>query len=115
MSRLYLYAKHIVMREGYSSLSVAIADLESKGYTADFNLVADGLTSKSLKKEWKAGHCDVIKYYRFEGMTDPGDSSILYVIETHDGTKGLLVDNYSAKGSYLSPEMLKKLKITHEE
>jgi len=103
------------MREGYSSLSVAIADLEAKGYTVDFNLVDEGLASKSLKKEWKAGHCEVIKYFRFEGMTDPGDNSILYVIKTIDGAKGLLVDNYSAKGSYLSPEMLQKLKITHNE
>lgn len=103
------------MREGYSSLSVAIEDLQNKGYNLDFNLVEDGLESKTAKRQWKAGECNVIKYFRFEGMTDPGDSSILYVIETSDGKKGLLVDNYSAAGSYISPEMREKLKITHEE
>lgn len=104
-----------IMREGYSSLSVAITDLQNKGYDLDFNLVEDGLKSKTAKKQWKAGDCDVVKYFRFEGMTDPGDSSILYVIETKDGKKGLLVDNYSAAGSYISPEMREKLKITHEK
>lgn len=103
------------MREAYSSLSVAIKDLQEIGYSIDFNLVEEGFISKALKKEWKAGDCEVVKYYRFEGMTDPGDSSILYVIETRDGEKGLLVDNYSAKGSYLSPELREKLKITHEK
>ena len=103
------------MDKGYSSLSVAIAQLQNEGYTEDFNLIEEGITSKALKKEWKAGDCDVVRYFRFEGMTDPGDSSILYVIETKDGKKGLLVDNYSAAGTYLSPEMRKKLEIKHDE
>lgn len=103
------------MKEGYTSLSVAVKDLQEKGYTADFNLIEDGFTSKSLKKEWKAGDCDVVKYYRFEGMTNPGDNSILYAIETKDGHKGLFVDNYSAAGSYMSPIMRKKLTIKHDE
>lgn len=103
------------MDTGYSSLSVAIEQLQKEGYTEDFNLVEDGIQSKGLKKSWKAGECDVVRYFRFEGMTNPGDSSILYVIETTDGRKGLLVDNYSAAGTYLSPEMRKKLHITHNE
>lgn len=103
------------MKESYSSLSVAIEDLQKKGYSVDFNLVEDGLESKGLKKKWKAGDCEVVKYFRFEGMTDPGDSSILYLIETNDNQKGLLVDNYSAAGTYISEEMRNKLKIQHNE
>lgn len=103
------------MDKGYSSLSVAIEQLQNEGYTVDFNLVEEGIVSKDLKKEWKAGDCEVVRYYRFEGMTDPGDNSILYVIETKDGQKGLLVDNYSAAGTYLSPEMRKKLHISRDE
>ncbi|PVW13110.1 phosphoribosylpyrophosphate synthetase [Marixanthomonas spongiae] len=103
------------MENSYNSLSVAVEDLQKKGYTEDFNLVEEGIESKSLKKEWKAGELDVVKFYRFEGMSNPADNSILYVIETQDGNKGLLVDNYSAKSDYLSPEMVKKLNITHEK
>ena len=94
---------------------MAIEDLQEQGYTEDFNLVEDGIESKGLKKKWKAGDCDVVKYYRFEGMTNPGDNSILYVIETTDNRKGLLVDNYSAAGTYVSEEMREKLRITHNE
>ena len=103
------------MDKGYSSLSVAIEQLQAEGYAEDFNLVEEGIESKGLKKQWKAGECEVVRYFRFEGMTDPGDNSILYAIETKDGKKGLLVDNYSAAGTYISEEMREKLKITHDE
>lgn len=103
------------METGYSSLSVAISQLQDEGFTEDFNLFEEGIVSKNLKKEWKADEWDVVRYFRFEGMTDPGDSSILYAIETTDGKKGLLVDNYSAAGTYLSAEMRKKLEIKHNE
>lgn len=103
------------MRNAYSSLSVAIQDLQNKGFTEDFNLVAEGIESKSLKKEWKAGELEVIKFYRFEGMTDPGDNTILYLIETKDGRRGLLVDVYGAQIGDISSEMIKKLSLRHDE
>ena len=102
------------MEKGYSSLSVAIQDLQKKGFTEDFNLVADGIESKSLKKEWKAGDLEVIKFYRFEGMSDPGDNTILYLIETLDGRRGLLVDVYGAEVGDISSDMIKKLSLRHD-
>lgn len=103
------------MKNSYSSLSVAIQDLQDQGFTDDFNLVAEGIESKNLKKKWKAGELNVVKFYRFEGMTDPGDNTILYLIETNDGRKGLLVDVYGADQGEISPEMIKKLTIRHDE
>ncbi|HLS12835.1 MAG TPA: hypothetical protein VK050_11790 [Flavobacteriaceae bacterium] len=99
------------MKESYTSLSVAIEDLQTKGFTEDFNLIAEGIESKSLKKQWNAGDLEVVKFYRFEGMTNPGDNTILYLIETNDNRKGLLVDVYGADVGNVSPEMLKKLSI----
>lgn len=108
-------AKPKSMKNSYSSLSVAVADLQKQGFTEDFNLVAEGIESKNLKKKWKAGQLDVVKFYRFEGMTNPGDNTILYLIETHDGQKGLLVDVYGADQGDISPEMINKLTIHHDE
>lgn len=101
------------MKTGYSSLSVAIEDLKTKGYTEDFTLVAEGIESKNLRKQWKAGDLNVVDYYRFEGMSNPSDNTILYLIETQNGQKGLLVDVYGADIGEISPEMIKKLKISH--
>ena len=103
------------MKKSYSSLSVAIEDLQKHGFTEDFNLVGEGIESRNLKKQWHAGELDVIKFYRFEGMTDPGDNTILFLIETKDGSKGLLVDAYGADQGEISPEMIKKLTIHHDE
>jgi hypothetical protein len=103
------------MKKSYSTLSTAIEALQKEGYTEDFNLIEQGIEAKKYKKQWEAGELDVIRFYRFEGMTDPGDSTILYVVETKDGTKGLLVDVYGADSGSVSPEMIQKLKLHNEE
>ncbi|AZQ43731.1 phosphoribosylpyrophosphate synthetase [Nonlabens ponticola] len=100
-------------KNGYDTLSQAIEDLQDKGYTIDYDLVEDGLKSKDLKKKWKAEELDVVKFYRFEGMADPGDNTILYVIECNDGNKGLLVDAYGAD-VYVSPKMIEKLRMNDQ-
>jgi hypothetical protein len=99
------------MDKKFNTLSEAINSLKEEGYTEDFNLVEEGLGSKTLKDSWKAGDLEIVAYYRFEGASDPGDSSILYAIETKDGIRGILVDSYAAKGHMIDPEMLKKLRI----
>ncbi|MBE16769.1 MAG: phosphoribosylpyrophosphate synthetase [Dokdonia sp.] len=99
------------MKKGYSSLSVAIEDLQKEGYTIDFNLVSDGVASKQLKKEWKAGECEVVSFFRFEGMSSTDDNSILYAIKTSDGEKGLLVDAYGVYDGQISPEMIDLLNV----
>jgi len=101
------------MKNAYSSLSVAIKALQEEGFTEDFNLVADGIESKNLKKQWKAGDLDVIRYYRFEGMSSTDDNSILYAVECGDKTKGLLVDAYGVYDGQISKEMIKKLNVNN--
>ena len=84
------------MKEGYDTLSTAIAALQND--------------SKDLKMQWKAGEIEVVKFYRFEGMSSAGDNSILYVLECKTGEKGLLVNAYGAD-QYISPVMIQKLQM----
>jgi hypothetical protein len=101
------------MENSYSSLSKAIEALQKEGFTEDFNLVEKGIECKKYKTQWKAGDLKVIHFYRFEGMNDPGDSTILYLIETKEGKKGLLVDAYGADRGVVSSEMIQKLRMHH--
>lgn len=101
------------MERAYDTLSQAVEDLQGKGYDTDFNLVDEGIESKHHKKTWTAGQIEVEKAYRFEGMSNPGDNSVLYAVHTHDGEKGLLVDAYGAYSGQISKEMINKLKIDH--
>lgn len=99
------------MKTSYISLSEAINDLKKEGFTEDFNLCDAGIENKAKKNIHKAVDLNVIKYYRFEGQTNPDDSTILYVIETSKGEKGLLVDAYGVYAGNVSREMIEKLRI----
>lgn len=78
------------------SLSSCANKMKSEGYKEDFQVNENGLCTFNNDKVFKPEQVQIVNFYRFEGESDPGDSSILYVIETSDGTKGTLVDGYGA-------------------
>ncbi|MDO1513997.1 phosphoribosylpyrophosphate synthetase [Maribacter confluentis] len=100
------------MEKSYISLSVAIKALQEEGYTEDFNLCDAGVENKSKKSVHAATDLEVVKFYRFEGMTNPDDNTILYVIETSKGEKGLLVDAYGAYSGNVPKDLIEKLRLT---
>lgn len=93
----------------YNTLSEAVDDLQQRGYDYNFNLLENGLNCESLKKRFEPQQFNVVETYRFEGMSSTDDASVVYAIETSDGTKGILVDAYGVYADSLSPEMLQKL------
>lgn len=100
-----------MMNKSYNTLSEAINESQKKGYDIDFNLAENLLESKELKQKWRPEELTVVKFYRFEGESNPADNSILYLIETKDGKRGTLVDSYGAQRSTISSEMIRKLKM----
>jgi hypothetical protein len=84
----------------------SMADLVNKvvkdGYTHNFKAVDGGLLCHETEETFQPGEVKIVNFFRFEGMTDPEDSSILYVIETSKGIKGTLVDAY---GAYSDPDV----------
>lgn len=68
---------------------------KEKGFTENFevesesNMVCPGSNLSYAPKD-----VNIVNYYRFEGMSDPGDSNVLYEIETKDGKKGILITPY---------------------
>lgn len=99
------------MDRSYTSLSEAISALQQEGYTEDFNLCDAGIENKHKKIIHPASELNVVKYYRFEGDSNPDDNTVLYVIETSRGEKGLLLDAYGAYSGNVSNEMIHKLKM----
>ena len=95
----------------FDTLSQAIDHLKRKGYVHDFNLHPEWIECPPLKKKFAPEQFHVDEVHRFEGMTNPDDSSILFAISSSEGEKGLLIDAYGPYADSLSPLMIQKLTI----
>lgn len=95
----------------YSSLSDALNDLKKRGYTEDFELQQHCLQCTSLSLELEPEKFTVDEFYRFEGMSNPDDNSIVFAISSVEGVKGTLVDAYGMYSENLTEPMVRKLTI----
>jgi hypothetical protein len=96
-----------VMRD----LSQTLNKMLQQGYTLNFKATEEGLECLETSKVYQPESLLVVNFYRFEGISDPSDNSILYIIETNDGMKGTLVDAYGAYSDPLVEKFMKKVKI----
>lgn len=99
------------MKKNYRSLSDATNDLNARGYKEDFNLTSDCVECPSRNFRLYPEDFTIDAFYRFEGMSNPSDNSIVYAISSKDGVKGVLVDAYGVYAENLNDAMIKKLPI----
>ena len=67
---------------------------KNDGYSEDFIVRDNTLHTMNKESGYPPVDVKIIDVHRFEGTSDPGDNSIVYRIETCDGTKGTLSDAY---------------------
>lgn len=85
--------------------------LEEDGYTDQFRVEKGKLVDLTSKKKFKAADVKVNNFYRFEGISNPDDMSIVYAIETSDGCKGTLTDAYGLYSDDDTGEFLKEVEM----
>ncbi len=90
----------------FDTLSLAVNSLTMKGYTEDFKAEENCIKELYSKNEYQPEALKIVNSYRFEGMTNPEDETVLFAIVANDGTKGTLVMSYSAEHSQ-SIELIK--------
>ncbi|MCB0586297.1 MAG: phosphoribosylpyrophosphate synthetase [Phaeodactylibacter sp.] len=96
----------------FENLVEAINALKKEGYTYDFNLLNDCIHCQELDKGFRPETFEVEEVLHFEGAdSSPETRSILYVISTSAGEKGMLLEADSIYNSDLSEELIQKLKI----
>ena len=96
--------------EEMDTLIEALEYLRKKGYTKEFKI--EQHTMHAIDDNEKTYNPDQVKitdHYRFEGESDPADMTVLYAMETTDGTKGTLIDAFGAYSSQKVSEFLKKV------
>ncbi|MGO3236685.1 MAG: phosphoribosylpyrophosphate synthetase [Psychroflexus halocasei] len=98
--------------ESPDTLSQRMNKLKSEGYTMDFKLTETHLKTTDDKNSFTGEDFIVDNVYRFEGMSNPSDNSILYAITTTDGVKGTLVDGYGVSGGQVSKKIREKLNLS---
>ncbi len=96
----------------YDNLVVALDDLKKRGYTTDFNIAFDTIQCSQTGAKLSPDEFEIVEHYRFEANTNPDDSSVLYVIQSHDGTKkGVLINAYGPYGDAMSDSLIQKLGV----
>ncbi|MGC1241204.1 MAG: hypothetical protein WA874_06440 [Chryseosolibacter sp.] len=99
-------------------LTSCVNRMKEEGYREDYQVTEAGLATFDKNKIYKPEQVRIVNFYRFEGQSDPGDNTILYVIETNDGGKGTLVDGYGAYADenvskfIVQIEEIQKVKVT---
>lgn len=94
------------------TLVETLEQLKREGFTYDFNLTAHALevhNEEGIQLTLSPDDFNIVKIFRFEGMTNPSDESILYAIESNIGLKGTILSSYGMYADAMSNEMIKKL------
>ena len=86
-----------------ATLSHVLEKLRLKKMDNEFRWTEGGFTA-GKGKSYEAEDLTIIKTYRFEGESDPADSSILYIIEAKDGLIGYSMDTYGVYSDHQDEE-----------
>ena len=97
--------------KNYRTLSDATNDLKKRGYNVDLNLKASCIECPSRHLQFYPEDFTIDEFYRFEGMSNPSDNSIVFAISSKAGIKGVLIDAYGVYSESLNDAMIRKLKI----
>lgn len=101
--------------QNYRSLSQALKKLKRLGYSGDFKFKNDCLIHAGTERAYHSDELLIVEHHRFEGMTNPSDMSILFVLEAEDGTQGTIVSGYGIYANMKLIEFLDKVKIKASE
>ena len=77
-----------------NTLTQDIEAARKEGFTTEFYYRDEKIHGRNSSKKYGKDECVLVEYCRHEGMNDPGDESILFLIECASGTKGYLTSSY---------------------
>lgn len=95
----------------YATMVEALDNLRERGFTNDFNLRENGIECTRLQLQLHPEDFEIVEMHRFEGATNPDDSSVVYAIEGKGGLRGVMVDAYGVYANPMSTDLLAKLSM----
>lgn len=98
------------------TLSQVMEKLRQKGITNEIRMTDDKrFVISGTEKSYQPEDLKIIRTYRFEGASDPGDNVALFLIKDHYGNLAMIIDSYGADSNYDGPEFDEFLKSIPEE
>ena len=101
-----------------TTLTEVLEGLRKRQHDNEFTVVNNEGFTTTNGKTYKPEELTIIKTYRFEGPSDPGDSSIVYLIEANDGTMGYTMDAYgvySTQDDANYDDLIKKIPVQERD
>jgi len=76
-----------------------IKKYQDEGYTESYRVEEGMLLENTSKRKYASNEIHIVAQHRFEGMSNPDDMSILYVIKTKDDSKGTFLASYGVSSN----------------
>ena len=100
-----------------TTLSQVLEKMRLKKQDNEFRFSKEKFTAPS-GKQYDPSDLKIIKTYRFEGDSDPGDSSVIYLLEAKDGLIGYTIDAFGAYSNHDDEEgyddFLRQIPVTEK-
>jgi hypothetical protein len=81
--------------ERMQTVAGALRLFGARGFDREMSVTRGRLRASGTDRSYDPQEVRVLDHRRFEGVSDPGDTSVVYAIETADGVRGTLVDGYN--------------------
>ncbi|MWB93916.1 hypothetical protein GON26_06050 [Flavobacterium sp. GA093] len=86
-----------------------IEEYQKNGYTCNFMFEGGCLLDTETKYAYQPDEIFIVAHHRYEGMSDPDDMSILYVIRTADNQLGTYLLGYGPMAALEEAEFFKNI------
>ena len=91
----------------YDTVSHAINLLRKAGFNLDFSVKNSDIVVD--KQRVDINDLRIVRFYRYEGDSDPADEATVYGLESRGGLKGILVTGDDSNADFSYATILKRL------
>jgi len=100
-----------------TTVTNVLEKLRIEKHDNEFRITPDVFTAGN-KKYYQPEDLKIIRTYRFEGESDPADSSVIYLIEANDGLIGYSMDSYGVYSDHENDgydDFIRKIPVEERE
>lgn len=99
----------------YSTLAEASTELKKRGFNANLKVNEHEKLVDSEGNKFIPSQVTLVEFHRFEGISNPADSTIIYALEIENGEKGTVIDSFGADASEVTSDFMKQVKDQTKE